>query len=276
MLGGDPADADSELTSRDCQVDPPPLREVASPLDMVAIPTIEGLETRAVATEAELARARRLHAQCYVEEGFVAQTELDERGFIEDPWIPYSDYYIAIDVEQDEIVGTCRIIRPSVRGFPIFQHFESHPDASEIFTQIDPNLCVEISSLATPRIGLQNMAISAELYGIVWRESVKGNRAYMLAIMDGRLLRIMRNWFHFPFEPIGPGRMYMGDRTMPVAMYIPRTIEHLRDVSPDSLRFFSRDITFTELDEVAIDLRHSAREHISSVIDLRDAQSARN
>ena len=157
---------------------------------MVMMPTIDGLETRAVRSDSELSQARRLHARCYLDAGFVDETEIDRYGFVDDPWVPYSDYFIAVDLDNDEIVGTCRIIRPSVRGFPIFQHFVSDAVAAETFDEIDPNLCVEISSLATPRIGLQNMAISAELYGIVWRESVLGGRAYMLAIMDGRLLRI--------------------------------------------------------------------------------------
>ena len=241
---------------------------------MVMIPTIEGLETRAVANDVEFARARRLHAQCFIDAGFVSTSDLDEFGFIDDQWVPYSDYFISVDTDNDEVVGTCRIIRPSVRGLPVFQYFESDALAGEIFHVIDPNYCVEISSLATPREGLQNMAISAELYGIVWRESVQGGRAYMMAIMDSRLLRIMRRWFHFPFEPIGPSRHYMGDETTPVAMYVPRTIEHLQAVNPDSLRFFSGDIPFSALNDVAIDLRSVTEEHVASVVDLRGIQSA--
>jgi hypothetical protein len=241
---------------------------------MVMLPKIDGLETRPVTSDAELAQARRLHARCYVDAGFVKDSDIDKHGFVDDPWAPYSDYFIAVDLDDDEIVGTCRIIRPLVRGFPVFQHFERDAVASETFDDIDPNLCVEISSLATPRVGLQNMAISAELYGIVWRASIQGGRAYMLAIMDGRLLRIMRSWFHFPFEALGPSKLYMGDRTTPAAMYIPRTIDQLQEISPDSLRYFSGDIPFAELDAVAIDLRATAPEHVSIVIELADTQAA--
>ena len=94
----------------------------------------------------------------------------------------------------------------------------------------------------------------------------------MLAIMDDRLLRIMRRWFNFPFEPLGPPVYFMGDYTTPVSMYMPATIERLNETSAESLEFFSGDISLAELDEVAIDLRESVAEHKSTVIDLRTAQ----
>ena len=51
-------------------------------------------------------------AQCYVESGYVEAAEL-VHGLIE--WVPFSTYVVAIDADEDEIVGT-PIIRPSVRG----------------------------------------------------------------------------------------------------------------------------------------------------------------
>ncbi|MEM9466934.1 MAG: hypothetical protein AAGA90_16295, partial [Actinomycetota bacterium] len=170
--------------------------------------------------------------------------------------------------EADEIVGTARVIRPSVRGFPAFEFFTPTAEALKTFADLDPNRCSEISALATPRSGLQNMAISAAIYGFVWREAVEHERAYMLAIMDDRLFRILRRWFHFPFEAIGETRHWMGARTTPAAMYIPRTITELSSDHPDALRFFSGDISFSELDRVALDIRSDVPEHRSPVIDL--------
>ena len=235
---------------------------------MALIPTVPGLDVRPVDNPAELSAARRLHAQCYLAAGYVQESELDASGLVEDPWVDFSDYFVAVEEETQEVVGTCRMIRPSVRGFPSFQRFEPSAEALTIFRTLDPTLCVEISALATPRQGLQNMAISAALYGLVWRESVRGKRAYMLAVMDDRLLRIMRRWFQFPFEPIGEPHDYMGARTTPVAMYVPRTIEHLQVENPDALRFFSGEITFPELDQVALDIRARVPEHTTNVIDL--------
>jgi hypothetical protein len=112
------------------------------------------------------------------------------------------------------------------------------------------------------------MAISAALYGLVWQESVRNGRAYMLAVMDNRLLRIMRRWFEFPFEPLGPTATYMGSPSTPVSMYLPRTIEILTTSNPEALRFFSGDIPFDQLNDFAIDLRTAVPEHRPNVIDL--------
>lgn len=234
---------------------------------MALVPTIPGLVVREPESAAELLAARQLHARCYVDTGYVEEADLVD-GLIEDPWVPFSTYAIAIDSEAGDIVGTARVIRPSVRGFPAFEFFTPTDEALETFAGLDPNRCSEISALATPRSGLQNMAISAAIYGFVWREAVEHERAYMLAIMDDRLFRILRRWFHFPFEAIGHSRHWMGARTTPAAMYIPRTIAELKSGHPDALKFFSGEISFTELDRVAVDLREEVPEHRSSVIDL--------
>lgn len=236
---------------------------------MALVPTVPGLEVHAVTTPAEMHTVRRLHADCYVSSGYVAEDELDSSGYIDDPWIPFSDYFAAVDTALDNtVVGTCRIIRPSVRGFPAFQECRTSPTALETFATLDPSRCCEISALATPRMGMQNMAISAALYGLVWQESLRHGRAYMLAVMDNRLLRIMTRWFEFPFETIGEPCEYMGSPSTPVSMYLPRTIEVLRQHNPEALQFFSGNIPFDELADIAVDLRDSVPEHRPNVIDL--------
>lgn len=235
---------------------------------MALIPTVPGLEVRPVESADQMLAARRLHAKCYLDAGYVTEADLSPDRLIHDDWVLFSDYFIAVDTDEDEIVGTCRIIRPSVRGFPCFQHFPMTDDAREVFRTLDPNNCSEISALATPRNGLQNMAISAALYGQVWQESIRHARAYMLAVVDDRLLRIMRRWFEFPFEAIGEPTFYMGARTTPVAMYIPRTVDHLKSANPDALAYFSGDISFSELDTISLDIRERVPEHRTNVIDL--------
>ncbi len=118
------------------------------------------------------------------------------------------------------------------------------------------------------------MAISAALYGLVWQESIRQDRAYMLAVMDNRLLRIMRRWFEFPFEPLGETTDYMGSASTSVSMYLPRTIELLASSNPETLKFFSGDIPFRELNNIAIDLRANVPEHRSNVVELRTAKLA--
>ncbi len=242
---------------------------------MALVPSIPGLEIRRVFPgEDEFAAARRLHAECYLATGYVTDDDLDGRGWLTDMWVEVSDYFAAIETETDEVVGTARLIRPSVRGFPAFIETGIDPEAIEVFADLDPNRCVEVSALATPRTGIQNMAISAALYGAVWQESLRTDRAYMIAVMDNRFLRLMRRWFHAPFEAIGNSMHYMGSRSTPVAMYTPRTIEHLRDNHPDSLAFFSGDITLAEMEELVVDLRETTPEFRAKVIDLTEARAA--
>ena len=227
---------------------------------MSRLPTFPGLQVRPVESSDELLAARRLHADCYADAGYVEQGDTTDQGVIDDPWVPYSDYFVAIDELEQSLVGTCRIIKPSVAGFPVFQTTETFPATLDVFGELDPNVCIEISALATTRDGLQNTAISAALYGQVWQEALRSRRAYMLAFIDNRLLRIMQQYFHFPFEPTGPTVDYMGSASTPVAMFVPRTISEARRFHPEHLAFFSGDIPFRKINEVEIDLRERVPE----------------
>jgi len=238
---------------------------------MSLILSIPGLEVFPVRSAAEYREARRLHASCYLEAGYVHPTEVGADGMVDDPWVPVSDYFVAVDTDDDSVVGTCRIINPSVCGFPAFTGCELLPESWETFARLDPNRCVEISALATTRDGMQNMAISAALYGKVWRESILSERGYMLAVMDNRLMRIMKRWFHFPFEPLGRTVDYMGSPSTPVSMYLPRLVETHVDEHPEELAFFSGEISFADLKDYAIDLRTKVPEHRATVIDLTKA-----
>lgn len=240
---------------------------------MTLLSTIPGLLVREPDSERELLRARQLHADCYVAAGYLEEHELVE-GLVDDAWVPYSSYVIALDTEADEIVGTARIIRPSVRGFPAFEHFTPSKEALEIFASLDPNRCCEISALATARSGMQNMAISAAIYGYTWQQAVLGRRAYVFGVMDDRLIRIMRRWLQFPFEPIGEPRYWMGARTTPVAAYVPRAIHQFATENPDALAFFSGEIEFSALDRISVELRDEVPEHRSRVIDLTTSQTS--
>ncbi len=238
---------------------------------MSLILSIPGLEVFPVRTAAEYNAARRLHASCYLDAGYVHADEVSANGMIDDAWVPVSDYFVAVDTEDNSIVGTCRIINPSVCGFPAFTGCELHPETWATFSDLDPNRCVEISALATTRDGIQNMAISAALYGIVWRQSILTDRAYMLAVLDNRLMRIMKRWFHFPFEPLGRTVDYMGSPSTPVSMYLPRLVETHVDEHPEELAFFSGEISFSDLEDYAIDLRTRVPEHRATVVDLTNA-----
>lgn len=219
---------------------------------MALVPTVPGLVVRAVANSTELLAARRLHSECFLEENFITADDLGPSGLLDDDWVAYSDYFVAIDDEAGEMVGTCRLIRPSVRGLPAFQHFDPYPEAMRVFADLDPNHCAEISALATRRNGMQHMAISGALYGAIWRQAIEHRRAYLLAIVDDRMLMFTRRFLEIPIVEIGDAREFMGARTTPTAIYVPRAAESM---ARENLAFFSGDIPFSELEDTVLDLR---------------------
>lgn len=233
---------------------------------MALVPVVPGLTVRPVDNSSELLSARRLHAQCYLKNEYITEADLDHDGLLQDDWVPFSDYFVAIDDDRNEIVGTCRLIKPSVRGFPCFQHFELSPEAMSVFRDLDPNRCVEISALATRRNGMQNMAISGALYGAIWQRAIEIRRAYLLAIVDDRLHRLAKSFLEIPLEPIGEPKYFMGARTTPTAVYVPRAVA---EVERDNLEFFSGSIPFAELNEIALDLRRSVPEFTQTVVGIR-------
>lgn len=238
---------------------------------MTILPPIDGLIVREAEDPREIDEARRLHGRCFLEAGYVSR--LDSRGMIDDDWVVHSIYKVAIDEVTGQVVGTCRLIQPSERGFPIFEHFNITEEALSVFALVDPDRCVEVSALATRRQGLQNLAISAALYGAAWQSTVLGKHAYMLATVDYRLYRILRRQFHFPFEMLGQAQKYMGSSTVPVAMYLPRAITERRERDRDELAFFSGSISLDEIDQLEIDLRETTVEYRADVIDLRDTET---
>lgn len=231
-----------------------------------------GLSVRRVHNDYEFAVARRMHAACYLAADYVGPEQINALGMIDDDWVRYSDYYIAVDTDTDEIVGTARIIQPSIRGFPAAEHTPLYSDAIDIFAALDPNLCMEISALATPRKGLQNTVVSTALYAKLATQAVLEHRAYVLAIMDQRLLRIMNTMLLLPFEPIGDAKPERSQSTLPAAVYVPRVMALLREQQPDTLQMFTGGMPFSQLDEIELDLRDRAPEHRPTVVDLRSRQ----
>ncbi len=221
-------------------------------------PPFPGLDVREVRNPTELLKARRLHAACYVAADYVGRNQLSAEGTIDDPWVPFSDYLVAVDIDNDEIVGTARLVRPSIQGFPIARHGPLFEDVQEAFARLDPNLCIEISALATARKGLQNALISSALYRRLGQLALDQGRAYVFAVMDARLARFLRNSLLSPFEPIGPSRPERSQTTTPMAVYLPRALRHYLEQEPELLETYAAGRSFSEINQVEIDLRAKA------------------
>lgn len=234
---------------------------------MEAPPPFPDLVVRDVHDERELLAARRLHASCYLEANYVGPEDISEDGTIDDPWVAYSDYLVAIDTSADQIVGTARLVRASIQGFPVARHGPLFTETEKIFSTVDPNLCLEASALATARKGLQNAQISAALYKRIGEIAVATGKVYLFGILDPRLLRFMRRSLVFPFEPIGPSMPERSHMTSPMAVYLPRAYQHWIAEEPEIMAMFAGGKPFSEISEMVIDLRERAPDDIPVAAD---------
>ena len=228
-------------------------------------PPFPGLIVRDVRNERELLCARRLHASCYLAADYIGKSDHSPEGTIDDRWVPFSDYLIAVDTETNQIVGTARLVRASIRGFPIAHHGPLFPDTERIFSSVDPTLCLEASALATARKGIQNALISSALYQRIGEIAVSSRKAYLFGILDKRLLRFMRKSLVFPFEPIGPSMPERSHSTTPMAVYLPRAYQHWIAEQPEIMEMFADGKTFKDMSDLVIDLREKAPNDIPVV-----------
>lgn len=220
----------------------------------------DDVEIRAVGSADQLEAARRFHAQCYLDAGYI--DELPAAGVIEDPWVKASKYYIAVhhpkEGKKPEIVGVCRFILNSDAGFPLLREFELHPAWKQILRGAVLDDSYEVSALAVGG-GLQHTLVS----GLFYRETVRYSTAnpeaaHLLAAMDHRLLRLLRRWMHLPFHQIGEPLLYMGSKTVPVYGYMPELIESVAVNDRSEAEYLLDGRSFDEIGELVLDLRESA------------------
>lgn len=216
---------------------------------------VTDVEVRSVAGMSELAAARRFQAQRYLEAQYVTTQDISADGVVDDPWVPFSDYFTAHDVDG-EMLGTCRMIRPSPLGLQTFAKATLYPETVQKFSAVPAWACVEISALATSR---KRARTSTALYVNVWREAVLRRHVYMFAFMDSRVVKVLRGMFASPFEQIGPTLQFMGSETVPVVMHIPTSILVYTERRPDLYNLLEDALDGRgRIDQYVIDLRDEA------------------
>ncbi|HEX7096328.1 MAG TPA: GNAT family N-acetyltransferase, partial [Acidimicrobiales bacterium] len=114
--------------------------------------TLRPLVDVRTARDDEVVHARKLHGQRYLEEGYVVS--LNDDGMIDDPYVPRSEYLVAIDPATDEMVGTCRLITSNAHSFPVLDHMYVDPEWYDTLMQTSSTELAEVSALATRHHGL--------------------------------------------------------------------------------------------------------------------------
>lgn len=143
---------------------------------------------------------------------------LDERNYPDkkeqDKYDVFSVHYILIDSTfHKEIVGTIRIIKNSVLGFPIENNFKLNIDLENI----DRSKIVEISRLIV-RKEYRSHYFTLDLVRELYHYSKKNNITHVYAVMDDNLYNPLIK-MGFTFIKIGEDGNYQG-RTTPYILVI--------------------------------------------------------
>ena len=110
-----------------------------------------------VTKDLHLKQAKSLHAQVYLENGFIADKQLNRNGHIKlehDPYQAHSGYFVVIEKlgRVERVVATARQIKATGHkghaSFPTMAKLKLEPHVRSAIESLDPKDCVEISALA--------------------------------------------------------------------------------------------------------------------------------
>lgn len=178
---------------------------------------------RSVKSNALVAHAKRLHANVYVQRGFVLPEHLDSEGMIafsHDPHQKHAQYFITTLYENDNILASARQIQATKRmgfySFPILSQANINKDIKSNIMAGKPDEYVEISAL----IKRQGSSVLAPLYlyRSMWRHSLQEDHNYWLMACDVRLYSRLKLLFGEAIKPIGSVTPYLGGDVIPAIL----------------------------------------------------------
>jgi N-acyl-L-homoserine lactone synthetase len=163
-----------------------------------------------------LAETYRLRYQAYcVERTFLSASDYPDRLEF-DEFDRYSRHFATLDSDGD-VVGTIRLVSPSVLGLPLFLHCTLFPGETAL---LDPrNSVAEISRLSVTRRhrpnGFQDNGALFNLYRAVYHHAKRTSMTHWVIATEASLQQRLAS-YGFPFVQIGPVVDYWG----PVAPYL--------------------------------------------------------
>lgn len=198
----------------------------------------------------------RLRYQVYVEELGFEKPEFYSYECEKDKYDPYSIHFAAIN-EQEEVVGTVRLILNSQEGLPVksvaISHFlKNEPQdfkVAEISRLAILKSCRTISgdylcsdrSKVTGRFKIRRKfpLITIGLYRIMYQTSKEVGITRWYMISEAKLFRIIKI-YGFVFHSVGDEIDYHGLRT-PYLGIISEFEQNLSRENPDFFRFFTEE-----------------------------------
>ncbi len=173
------------------------------------------------------------------------------------------------------MLGTIRLVLPSDRGFPLFEHCKVYPEFSHLAETQSLQTAAEVSRLAISKqirkqnsIGERRLKHNADqellklegfsgdlqdlgelhvkadimlgIYRTIYQVSKRRGITHWFAAMEKSLVRLMRR-FHFAYTPIGPELDYYGSVT-PYIVAIASIEEALFKHCPATYEYFTNDL----------------------------------
>lgn len=207
----------------------------------------------------EILPARRLQGMRYLQEGYVDHLSPD--GTIDDRYVEHSEYFVAIDPDTGDLVGTCRIITSDTHSFPLLDHMRLDEQWCHTLHRVRSTDLAEVSALATERGRSDHFLISGALCrAVIQHALIETPRKYLLCVVDQRLLRVLNRAFGLGLLPVGPLQQYMGD-TLPAVLPLEHLVPQLLARDDAAARFFLEGME---------DVVATSGLVVPEVIDLRD------
>jgi len=177
-------------------------------------------------------KARQLHTQVYMQQGFIDHSQLDQQELFTDQYIDRSQY---VYVHSAKNIATCRMIHTDKKAggllsLPTMQHFSINSDILRFVSDaqrpsaINPKSIVEISGLAAGRVdnvdnshsGLSAISL---LYAGALRQSLDaGHKAWVMNVEQSYRADLEDRLGEDNIHELGDEREYIGAPTIPIAL----------------------------------------------------------
>jgi N-acyl-L-homoserine lactone synthetase len=164
----------------------------------------------------ELLETYRLRYEAYCVERTFLRADDHPHGLETDEFDRFATHFATLD-DYGQVVGTIRLVSPSMFGFPLFRHCTLFPDQEALYAR--SNSVVELSRLTVaaqqrPR-GFGAKGALFSLYQAVYFYTKRQGITHWLMAAEQSLQRILVA-YGFPFRTAGPTVDYWG----PVAPYV--------------------------------------------------------
>lgn len=178
-----------------------------------------------VIDERYLDDAKKLHASVYVARGFVTEDDITPAGYLSeniDPHVDHADYFVVIDMVEDEVVALVRQIHQRAgHHLPVLQY----QLAKRAYTHTHDDDIVEISAFAKKR-GVDSR-VTLLLFAEMLRYSRQNSHQYWVFACDTRVYRSLKTLFGSLLHKTGPEVEYMGSKVIPAEVNLDSALAQL-------------------------------------------------